>query len=75
MVTPCPLCHLSLDAWQNKAEAHAGQEFQLPILHLAQLLGAAAGIEESTLKFRRHITRLSDDVKEKLQLPSVVSAD
>ena len=75
MVTPCPLCHLSLDAWQNKAESHAGQEFQLPILHLAQLLGAAAGIEESTLKFRRHITRLSDDVKEKLKLPSVVSAD
>ena len=21
MVTPCPLCHLSLDAWQQKREA------------------------------------------------------
>ena len=75
MVTPCPLCHLSLDAWQKKAEGVAGQEFQLPVLHLAQLLGAAAGIDESTLKFKRHIVRLSDDVKEKLKLPSVISAD
>ena len=45
------------------------------MLHLAQLLGAAAGIDESTLKFKRHIVRLSDDVKEKLKLPSVISAD
>jgi len=75
MVTPCPLCHLSLDAWQAKAENTAGEEFNLPILHLAQLLGAAAGIDESTLKFRRHVVRLSDDVKEKLQLPSVLSGD
>ena len=75
MVTPCPLCHLSLDAWQKKAAGVAGQEFNLPVLHLAQLLGAAAGIDESTLKFKRHIVRLSDDVKEKLKLPSVISAD
>jgi succinate dehydrogenase / fumarate reductase cytochrome b subunit len=72
MVTPCPLCHLSLDAWQRKAETRAGQEFRLPILHLAQLLGAAAGVEESALKFRRHIVHVSDDVKEKLRLPSVI---
>jgi len=72
MVTPCPLCHLSLDAWQKKAGDLAGTDFRLPILHLAQLLGAAAGIEEDALRFRRHITRLSDDVKSKLQLRSIV---
>jgi succinate dehydrogenase / fumarate reductase, cytochrome b subunit len=58
MVTPCPLCHLSLDAWQGKAERKAGKEFDLPILHLAQLLGAAAGIEEDQLKFRRHVVKV-----------------
>ncbi len=72
MVTPCPLCHLSLDAWQNKAGNIAGMDFNLPILHLAQLLGAAAGVEEDALKFKRHITRLSDDVKFKLGMPSVI---
>ena len=72
MVTPCPLCHLSLDAWQKKASAQAGEPYNLPVLHLAQLLGAAAGIPESELKFKRHVVRLGDDVKAKLRLPSVV---
>jgi succinate dehydrogenase / fumarate reductase cytochrome b subunit len=55
MVTPCPLCHLSLDAWQQKLEASTGRTFGLPILHLAQLVGVAAGLEDSELKFKRHI--------------------
>ena len=55
MVTPCPLCHLSLDAWQQKLEASTGRTFDMPVLHLAQLVGVAAGLEESELKFKRHI--------------------
>ena len=72
MVTPCPLCHLSLDAWQKKAERRAGREFQIPILHLAQLLGAAAGLTEDELRFKRHVTRLRKSHMAKLRLPSVV---
>src|SRR5207244_23723 len=34
MVTPCPLCHLSLDAWQSKLRKATGRDFALPILHL-----------------------------------------
>ncbi|MFL6021446.1 MAG: CoB--CoM heterodisulfide reductase iron-sulfur subunit B family protein [Gaiellaceae bacterium] len=55
MVTPCPLCHLSLDAWQQKLEAATGRTFNMPVLHLAQLVGVAAGLEDSELKFKRHI--------------------
>jgi len=57
MVTPCPLCHLSLDAWQQKLEASTGRgrAFKMPVLHLAQLVGVAAGLEEAELKFKRHI--------------------
>jgi succinate dehydrogenase / fumarate reductase, cytochrome b subunit len=69
IVTPCPLCHLSLDAWQQKAEKHAGRELNIPILHLAQLLGAAAGIREDELKFKRHVVRLSGEVQDKLLRP------
>jgi succinate dehydrogenase / fumarate reductase cytochrome b subunit len=69
MVTPCPLCHLSLDAWQQKAEKHAGRPLNVPILHLAQLLGAAAGIREDELKFKRHVVRLSREVQDKLLRP------
>jgi succinate dehydrogenase / fumarate reductase cytochrome b subunit len=55
MVTPCPLCHLSLDAWQSKLKAKTGRDFRMPILHLSQLIGVAAGISESELKFKRHV--------------------
>ncbi len=75
IVTPCPLCHLSLDAWQRKAAAFSGRDYEIPILHLGQLLGAAAGIEESELKFKRHVTRLSPSVKAKLKVPSVVRTE
>jgi len=57
MVTPCPLCHLSLDAWQGKASREADMEFDLPIFHLAQLVGAAAGLTYDELLFKRHVTK------------------
>jgi succinate dehydrogenase / fumarate reductase cytochrome b subunit len=57
MVTPCPLCHLSLDAWQGKASREADMEFDLPIFHLAQLVGAAAGLTYDDLLFKRHVTK------------------
>jgi len=65
MVTPCPLCHLSLDAWQSKLKATTGRDFRMPILHLSQLIGVAAGVPESELKFRRHVVSVKP-VLEKL---------
>jgi succinate dehydrogenase / fumarate reductase cytochrome b subunit len=66
IVTPCPLCHLSLDAWQSKLKAATGQDFEMPILHLSQLIGVAAGLAESELKFRRHVVSV-EPVLEKLR--------
>ncbi len=67
MVTPCPLCHLSLDAWQQKLESSTGRRFGMPILHLSQLIGVAAGIPESELKFKRHVVSV-EPVLDKLQV-------
>ena len=75
IVTPCPLCHLSLDAWQAKAEKKAGRSFNMPVLHLAQLLGAAAGITEDELKFKRHVVRLPARTKRKLLQPEEAPAE
>jgi succinate dehydrogenase / fumarate reductase cytochrome b subunit len=66
IVTPCPLCHLSLDAWQSKLKATTGKDFQMPILHLSQPIGVAAGFEESELKFKRHVVSVGP-VLEKLE--------
>jgi succinate dehydrogenase / fumarate reductase, cytochrome b subunit len=65
MVTPCPLCHLSLDAWQLKLKEQTGKDFQMPVLHLSQLVGVAAGLDDSELRFKRHIVSV-DPVTDKL---------
>jgi succinate dehydrogenase cytochrome b subunit len=67
MVTPCPLCHLSLDAWQSKLKKATGRSFDMPILHLSQLIGVAAGLEDSELQFKRHLVPVKP-VIEKLEV-------
>jgi succinate dehydrogenase / fumarate reductase cytochrome b subunit len=72
MVTPCPLCHLSLDAWQSKLNAARQREGQpplapMPVMHLSQLIGVAAGLEDSELKFKRHVVSMKP-VVEKLEV-------
>jgi succinate dehydrogenase / fumarate reductase cytochrome b subunit len=55
IVTPCPLCHLSLDAWQSKLRKETGRDFQMPVVHLSQLIGVAAGLDSAELAFKRHL--------------------
>jgi len=55
MVTPCPLCHLAMDAYQRKAESANGEEYNMPVLHLPQLLGLALGLDNETMDFGRHM--------------------
>ncbi len=66
MVTPCPLCHLSLDAWQSKLAETTGRRLDMPILHLSQLIGVAAGVPEAELKFKRHVVSM-EPVMEKIR--------
>jgi succinate dehydrogenase / fumarate reductase cytochrome b subunit len=55
MATPCPLCHISLDSFQNKAEKAVGQELDMPIFHLPQLVGLALGATPEQLGLPRHL--------------------
>ena len=54
MVTPCPLCHMSLDIYQDRAGQAINTSLNLPILHLPQLLGLAMGIPAKDLGVSRH---------------------
>ena len=49
-------------------EASTGKSYQMPILHLSQLIGVAAGLDESELKFKRHVVPVGG-VLEKLEAP------
>jgi len=54
VVTPCPLCHMNLDANQKRALRAVGEEFQVPVLHVPQLVGLALGIEPKKLGLHRN---------------------
>lgn len=56
LVTPCPLCHLNLDAQQPDAAKYATVNgLEVPILHLPQLIGLALGISPEELRVNKHV--------------------
>ncbi len=55
MATPCPLCHLSLDAYQGPAAKLVEQPLNMPIFHLPQLVALALGAAPEELGLARHL--------------------
>jgi succinate dehydrogenase / fumarate reductase cytochrome b subunit len=55
MVTPCPLCHMSLDIYQERAGRLRGERLEMPVFHLPQLVGLALGLSEQDLGLSRHL--------------------
>lgn len=67
LVTPCPLCHMNLDIYQERAEKKIGEKLALPIFHLPQLIGLAMGFTPKQLGLSRHLVS-TETVVEKIQL-------
>lgn len=63
MVTPCPLCHMSMDIYQERAGKAVQAKLDLPVLHLPQLIGLAMGIPAKQLGFGRHIVPVDEIVR------------
>jgi len=53
MVTPCPLCHVSLDAYQPRGRALHNAPGKMPVVHLSQLVGLACGVDTGSLQLNR----------------------
>ncbi len=53
MVTPCPLCHTSLDAYQPRATRMQGSSVRMPVVHLSQLVGLAVGLDSGDLQLNK----------------------
>ena len=63
VVTPCPLCHLELDGKQSDAERQKGEEIDMPILHLPQLVGLALGFTPKEMGLHKHIVSTKEVVR------------
>ena len=51
LVTSCPACYLALGLNQRVAEKEWDQEFDMPLMHLPQVLGLALGLQPHELGF------------------------
>ncbi|WP_374281365.1 8-methylmenaquinol:fumarate reductase membrane anchor subunit [Desulfovibrio sp.] len=49
LVTPCPLCQMQLDIYQEAAQDISRSKARMPVLHLSQLVGIALGIPAKEL--------------------------
>ena len=49
VVTPCPLCQMQLDIYQERFQKAHHSKVRLPIIHLSQLVGLAFGLEAKDL--------------------------
>lgn len=56
IATVCPMCHMNLDAYQQKISHRLGRKIQIPVLHLPQLMGLAFGLRPETLGLHRHLS-------------------
>jgi len=59
IVTVCPMCHMNLDSYQDRASRAVGKPLHIPVLFLPQLIGLAFGLPESTLMFHRQVVPFS----------------
>ncbi len=62
LVTPCTLCHINLDGYQKPARKDNPK--QIPVLHLAQMLGLAFGIDAKDLGLDRNMVGLGSEFTE-----------
>ncbi|MGP1485038.1 MAG: 8-methylmenaquinol:fumarate reductase membrane anchor subunit [Campylobacter sp.] len=49
VVTPCPLCQMQLDIYQERYQNATNSKARKPIIHLSQLVGIALGLSNETL--------------------------
>ena len=59
MVTPCPLCHLKLDTQADSAGKAVGREFDMPVLHMQQMVGLALGCTPQELGLQHHVSEVN----------------
>ncbi|UCF78770.1 MAG: CoB--CoM heterodisulfide reductase iron-sulfur subunit B family protein [Candidatus Eiseniibacteriota bacterium] len=55
IVTPCPLCHFNLDAYQDNVNKMFGTNFAVPTLFFTQLIGVALGLSGQDIALGQEI--------------------
>ena len=59
IVTPCPLCQVTLEMAQSQNRKGLGAVGTVPVLNLTQLIGIAMGFSERELGLQRALLKAS----------------
>ncbi|KIM08606.1 MAG: heterodisulfide reductase subunit B [Sulfurovum sp. FS08-3] len=57
VVTPCPLCHLKMDTYQDNISKTTGRDINIPILHMPQMVALALGCSADEIGFKYHVSK------------------
>jgi heterodisulfide reductase subunit B len=67
IVTVCPFCYLELDLGQLEIKRHLNAEYNIPVIHFAELLRIAVGMPLEDWEIRSHkipLTKVLEKIKE-----------
>ncbi|MFH1983547.1 MAG: CoB--CoM heterodisulfide reductase iron-sulfur subunit B family protein [Pseudomonadota bacterium] len=67
IVTVCPMCQMNLEAYQKKASGLNGNDLEISILYLPQLLGLAVGLPARDLGIDLNLT-ITDALCDRLEV-------
>lgn len=57
VVTPCPLCHLKMDTYQDSVGEVMGRDVEIPVLHMPQMVALALGASEKEIGLNYHVQK------------------
>jgi succinate dehydrogenase / fumarate reductase cytochrome b subunit len=64
MVTPCPLCHLKMDTYQDDISGVMGRDVELPVLHMPQMVALALGCSPEEIGLNYHVQNATHILEE-----------
>ena len=57
IVTVCPMCQMNLEVYQKLISKRQGEDLEIPVLYLPQLMGLAFGLSDDELRTDLNLTK------------------